>query len=288
MTDAFTTGPPYERLQVLEQLQATLPTASDDRSASSEHRKTKSSFARSCARPRPASESYPWASDYGGAQLGHDWRPFYQDNEYIDDLPAAYSPERMKPLQDRAAEGRANPERDPGPLPVDTSQDRHVRGAAMARLTRLLRSLQDDTDSEDCRFFGLSWQRFHPVLQASPTPRSAKRQYGPRSTGPSPNPRTPADETADYVPTQVIAELFKNEGFDGIAYKSAFGKKGYNIVLFDPADAELTSCALFEAKSLKFRFEQSDNPYWVDADGATKTTSVTDVRPLPPAENTDP
>ena len=73
-------------------------------------------------------------------------------------------------------------------------------------------------------------------------------------------PTTPADNAADYVPAQVIAERFKNEGFDGIADKSAFGEKGYNIVLFDPADAELTSYALFEAESLKFRFEQSDNP----------------------------
>ena len=43
------------------------------------------------------------------AQLGHDWRPFCQDGQYIDDLPTAYPPERMKPLPGRATEGRANP-----------------------------------------------------------------------------------------------------------------------------------------------------------------------------------
>ena len=35
-------------------------------------------------------------------------------------------------------------------------------------------------------------------------------------------------------------------------------------------------------------FECRATRYSVDADGATKTTSITDVRPLPPAENTDP
>ena len=222
------------------------------------------------------------------AQLGHDWRPFYQDDEYIDDLPAAYSPERMKPLQDRAAEGRANSKGIPV-LYLSTH-----RKTAMSEVrpwlgsARLLRSLQDDTGSEDCRFLGLSSQPFHPVPQRARPLEARRGGLDPDRPGLLRTHDTRRRYAADYVPTQVIAELIKNEGCDGIAYKSAFGKKGYNIVLFDPADAELTSCALFEAKSLKFRFEQSDNPYWVDANGVTKTTSVTDVRPLPPAENTDP
>lgn len=101
-------------------------------------------------------------------------------------------------------------------------------------------------------------------------------------------PTTTGDDTADYVPTQVIAELFKNEGYDGIAYKSAFGKKGHNVVLFDPTDAELTNCTLFEAESIKFSFEQSDNPYWVEKDGTRKSMHVADVRPKPPSERAQP
>ena len=101
-------------------------------------------------------------------------------------------------------------------------------------------------------------------------------------------PTTASDDTADYVPTQVIAELLKNEACDGIAYKSAFGKKGYNIVLFDPADAELTSCTLYRADFLKFRFQQSDNSYWVEKDGTTKTIFVADVKPKPASEEAEP
>jgi hypothetical protein len=43
------------------------------------------------------------------AQLGHDSEPRYVDNEDIGDYPCPYSPERMKPLRDRARENRANP-----------------------------------------------------------------------------------------------------------------------------------------------------------------------------------
>ncbi len=54
------------------------------------------------------------------------------------------------------------------------------------------------------------------------------------------------------------------------------------------ADAKLTSCTLFEAKSLNFAFEQSDNPYWVKKDGAIKTVSVEFVGPAPRSEESDP
>ena len=76
-------------------------------------------------------------------------------------------------------------------------------------------------------------------------------------------PVTSLDDTADYAPTQIIAELFKNNGCDGIAYKSLFGDDGYNIALFDPSDAELTYCCLHEVKTIDFSFKQADDPYWV-------------------------
>ena len=41
------------------------------------------------------------------------------------------------------------------------------------------------------------------------------------------------DESVDYVPTQILAETFKSKGFDGIAYKSSYGEKGFNIAIFD-------------------------------------------------------
>ena len=71
-----------------------------------------------------------------------------------------------------------------------------------------------------------------------------------------------------------IAELSKNEGYDGLAYKSAFGDHGYNIALFHHADAELTTCVLHQVKSLEFSFDQTDNPYWIEEDGTLKTLSI--------------
>ena len=228
-------------------------------------------------------------ADFGlwRAQLGHGWRPIYQDGQYIDDFPAAYPPDRMKPLEGRATEGRANPKGIPV-LYLSThnktamSEVRPWLGSlvscALFRTTRPLKIVDFSV-----------YHRCGVVFYFS-EPDASKREEAvwTQIDRAFSEPTTPADDTADYVPTQVIAELFNSEGCDGIAYKSAFGDKGYNIVLFDPADAELTSCALFEAKSLKFRFEQSDNPYWVEKDGATKTISVEEVAPAPQPDETDP
>lgn len=43
------------------------------------------------------------------AQLGHDWEPVREGEEVVAEVPAPFPPERMKPLRDRAREGRANP-----------------------------------------------------------------------------------------------------------------------------------------------------------------------------------
>ena len=221
------------------------------------------------------------------AQLGHDWRPHYQDDEYIDDIPAPYPPARMKPLPGRATEGRANPKGIPV-LYLSTRQE-----TAMSEVRPWLGSLVSCAHFETTRpltivDLSVYHRRGFVFYFSEPDPAEREKAIWTQIDQAFSEPTTATDDAADYVPTQVIAELFKGEDCDGIAYKSAFEDDGYNIVLFDPADAKLTSCTLFEAKSLNFAFEQSDNPYWVEKDGAIKTVSVEFVGPAPRSEESDP
>jgi hypothetical protein len=78
-------------------------------------------------------------------------------------------------------------------------------------------------------------------------------------------PVTLSDKSSDYVPTQIIAELFKSEGFDGVVYKSALSD-GFNLVLFDINAANIVNCSLYEAKEIKFSFSESANPYFIRSD----------------------
>ncbi len=42
-----------------------------------------------------------------------------------------------------------------------------------------------------------------------------------------------------YIPTQYVAELFKNNGYDGIKFDSVQRRGKFNLVLFNPSDAQL-------------------------------------------------
>ena len=60
------------------------------------------------------------------------------------------------------------------------------------------------------------------------------------------------DDQGDYVPTQVIAELFKRDKYDGIAYRSRLTENGINVALFDPKVATITDWReLYEVTGLK-------------------------------------
>lgn len=81
-------------------------------------------------------------------------------------------------------------------------------------------------------------------------------------------PTTRTDEVADYAPTQILAEVFKRAGADGVVYKSNFGEDGFNISLFDPSAADLVNCGLFEVEAVQITFKQADDFYYVTAEAA--------------------
>ena len=60
--------------------------------------------------------------------------------------------------------------------------------------------------------------------------------------------------------TQVLAELFRSGGFDGIAYASSLGD-GHNVALFDLDAAVLSGCGLYQVKAMDLHFEESASPY---------------------------
>ncbi|WP_326492288.1 RES family NAD+ phosphorylase [Rhizobium leguminosarum] len=75
-------------------------------------------------------------------------------------------------------------------------------------------------------------------------------------------PVTRSDDMADYVPTQILAEVFKNAGYDAIGYKSQFGEKGLNIVLFNPDDADVINCAPYRVTGLEVSFKEIGNRWY--------------------------
>lgn len=69
------------------------------------------------------------------------------------------------------------------------------------------------------------------------------------------------DEHTSYIPTQYLSECFKTAGYDGIIYKSALTEKGYNVVLFNPQNAQLTGAKVFQIESIKQTYKECGNQY---------------------------
>lgn len=185
------------------------------------------------------------------AQLGCDTEP--------DGALAPFSADRMKPLWYQAREGRANPKGIPY-LYVSTDRDtalaevRPWLGSPISLAQfEILREIQIVNCTEDARP--------HRFRTGTPSEYWDTNIWCDIDTAFS-RPVTPTDETAEYIPTQIIAELFKVNGFDGVVYRSSLGT-GLNFVLFDTGVAVLCGTAVFELKKLSFEFRQCSNPYVV-------------------------
>lgn len=194
------------------------------------------------------------------AQIGHDWEPYYEENEHIDDVPCVFKAERMKPLQDSASEGRANPKGIPY-LYLSTHMNTamaEVRpwigsyiSLAQFKLLKGVRLI--NCTSEDEGTF-LYFKEPAPEKRELAVWKDIDKAFS--------RPITSNETTADYVPTQIIAELFNNNGFDGIAYQSSLGE-GHNITLFDLDAADLINCTLYEAKKVSFDFTPMNNTHFI-------------------------
>jgi hypothetical protein len=167
----------------------------------------------------------------------------------------------MRPLEGRAVEGRANPKGIPY---LYTSTDRDTSLAevrpwvgsfisvAQFKIHSRLRVVNcTATDRE--RFF-MYWEEPTAEERAKAVWRDIDAAYA--------EPVTRSDDVADYAPTQIIAELFRGEGLDGIAYRSALGA-GHNVVLYDLDAAALINCSLFRLERINFAFEEFSNPYFI-------------------------
>jgi hypothetical protein len=218
-------------------------------------------------------ESIPAGSIFWRAQVGYDWEPLLDGDQHIDDTPGPLSPGRMIPPRGHGREGRANPKGIPY-LYLSTDRDtamaevRPWRGslisAAQFRTQRELRIVYCTQDDRPSRF-GLTFLDGKWTLKDIP-PEDWDSAVWSDIDNAFFQPVTASDDHAEYVPTQIIAELFKSGGFDGAAYRSSVGP-GHNLVLFEIDLAVLVNCSLFEVKALSFGFEECANPYFVKRDG---------------------
>jgi hypothetical protein len=195
------------------------------------------------------------------AQLGHGLRPIFNGEEETDDKePSPHSKDRMVPPPYMASEGRANPKGMPYlylAADKETAMS-EVRPWIGSKVSVGQFQIKKDLKLIDC------FENDDEKLIYVKEPDNEKKEQVVWSDidRAFSEPVIPTDNQADYVPTQIISELFKNNGYDGVIYKSMLGK-GLNFALFDIQVAKIVNCSLYEVEEISIKFKECANPYFV-------------------------
>lgn len=197
------------------------------------------------------------------AQLGYDTTPIGHDDEECE-VPVPWGPKRMVPDATKVRDGRANP-RGIAYLYLSTSKEtamHEVRPWAGSVLSTAV--FQTTKEQKLVDFSILSGEEHPPIslpqLFEKPTEDQIKKDVWISIDNAFSKPVSNNEDPTKYIPTQIIAELVKRDGYDGIAYKSVFSN-GFNIVLFDVNAASLISCAMYNATDVNISFCKENGIY---------------------------
>lgn len=194
------------------------------------------------------------------AQLGHDLEKRSQDDHEWDE-PSPFAAHRMKPLRDQAHEGRVNPRGIPCLYAANIKETavaeiRPWLGAlvsvAQLRIVRDLR-LVDCSEGHDSKF-DIYFEEPAPDEREKNVWRAIGRAFS--------NPANPDPAIAEYAPTQVLSEQFRQQGYDGVAYQSKLGT-GFNVALFDLDLVEVVDVRLYPVKAVQYEIGDLENSYVV-------------------------
>ncbi|MBB1440864.1 RES family NAD+ phosphorylase [Shewanella sp. SG41-4] len=195
------------------------------------------------------------------AQMGHDSLPLLQDDIHVDDIFIPYPEKRMRPLPDSASEGRANPKGIPC-LYVASQKE-----TAMSEIRPWLGSIISVarfTNSKELRVIDFSRHHNDNLPFYFSEPGDAKRIEAVWTNVDKAfsQPVINSDLKSDYAPTQIIAELVKSLGYDGIAFRSSLGR-GHNLALFDLNSVTFKDSSLFRVNDVQFSFESSNDERYI-------------------------
>ncbi len=194
-------------------------------------------------------------SDFFRAQIGNNWCK--------DDMPSPHDIARMFPQKQQAVEGRANPKGIPY---LYMATDRQTAMSEVRPWVGVKVSVAELKTVRPLKVIDCSANMSQkPFYEHEPSDEKKEKTVWSMIDHAFSKPVSNNHDTAEYVPTQIIAEMFKANGFDGILYKSMFAE-GYNMVVFDVDSTILLSCSLFETEIVELEFDECAKPYFVESD----------------------
>lgn len=194
-----------------------------------------------------------WRSQLGGSVRTQ------KDDEgnVIGEEPCPHPRKRMYPREHMATEGRVNPKGIPC-LYLATTKETAMsesRPWIGSEISVAQFKIIENLKIIDCSLNSSLTPLYFDVNEGLYEPNEEEREQSvwAHIDKAFSQPVTQNENQAHYAPTQIIAELFKSNGYDGVKYKSMLGS-GYNVALFNIKSAELLQCFLCEVKNVSFEF----------------------------------
>lgn len=191
------------------------------------------------------------------AQIGCDSIPLENnDGVVFGEREVAYGKDRMKPIPFQQNPGRLNAA---GTnclylaIGEDSDAAKKTAIAEVRPWVSAMVSVALFTNSEALHIVGCASDSYSRVwFGDSEPPEEAKEKIvWSQINWALARPVTVGDEPRDYIPTQIIAELFRSKGYDGVVYKSSLGA-GRNFALFDFEAAEFKDSELHQVDKVNY------------------------------------
>lgn len=177
----------------------------------------------------------------------------------------AHGCKRMMPYSDKAKEGRVNPKGIPC---LYTATNPHTALSEMKPRIGSYLTLGEFVTVKELAIVDFACERLQLAdPNDGPTEEEMDILVWEDLNDAFSEPVTDSDDIADYAPTQIVAELFRRAGYDGIRYKSKYiqfeslepwgsqervedfqnvkSQHGQNIALFDVTSAEFRTSRLY-------------------------------------------
>ena len=195
---------------------------------------------------------------YWRAQRGHDTRT--RKNGQVQHMP--FREQRMKPNPNFTQDGRTNSAGIPVLYLANTKETAisEVRPWVGTEISvakfEIIRNLNSIDLSR--KHGNLPWQgnlTFHEMVGwEKPEPAVEEEMVWETIDNAFSEPVSLPEEVTDYVPTQILAELFRDLNYDAIQYRSQFGDPGRNVAVFDANAAKFIDCELYRVSEISVRF----------------------------------
>ncbi len=189
------------------------------------------------------------------AQVGSAFAP---ENDMGIEEEHPHPPERMIPDPKKARSGRANPS---GFAYLYLATNENTALAEMRpwvgeSLTLAIFRIKKKIKIVDCQAGAENWGE--RLFDEKPSAEKLDKYVWNDISKSFSRPVNREDQESAYLPTQILAEAFKAEGFDGLAYRSGL-ERGTNVVLFNVQVANLIHRFVYTLKKVRYDFEAVPN-----------------------------